>query len=149
MKTTQYDNPPIGCYFDSARGGTDIEFRVIELAIRYGWEDKDAAEFYEKDEDSLGGDEFEELTDYAMEAVDHLNSLETRSFLSWQWYEGDFGLYPDVDGAKEDCGFVSSKNQDYPDDDYRGEWLHINDHGNATLYVRDEADEDKEIWLTV
>lgn len=42
-------------------------------------------------------------------------------------------------------GFVSSKTEEYPPNDYEGEWLHISDHGNVTLYVRDLNGKDKEI----
>ena len=51
---------------------------------------------------------------------------------------------------REDVGFVSGQDgRDYPDDDYRGEWLSVSDHGNATLYVRGDDGQDKEIWGVV
>lgn len=55
----------------------------------------------------------------------------------------------DVDQARDDVEFVSSKDQDYPPADYRGEWLHVSDHGNATLYVRGDDGQDKEVWGVV
>lgn len=61
----------------------------------------------------------------------------------------DFGYWVNIDDVKERVGFVSSREQDYPPDDYRGEWLHVNDHGNCTLYVRDEQGNDREIWAIV
>lgn len=76
-------------------------------------------------------------------------------------HEGDgacFGFWPDIETAKECVGFVSSKTQEEPDRDFRGEWLHINERGNCTLYVReDNATDafakdgavDREIWSVV
>lgn len=68
----------------------------------------------------------------------------------------DFGYWLDVDHAKESVDFVSSRGQEFPADDFRGEWLHINDHGNCTLYVRqdsgagsDDNHQDEEIWSVV
>lgn len=90
----------------------------------------------------------EQLSEIADSAVDFLNGLETRSYMSWTFEDNSLFLVVDVDGAQEDVGFVSSRHQDYPDDDYEGEWLHISDHGNCTLYVREKG-EDREIWSVV
>lgn len=60
----------------------------------------------------------------------------------------DFGFWVDVDDVKEQVDFVSSREQEYPADDYEGEWLHVNDHGNCTLYVRANG-QDTEIWSIV
>lgn len=88
------------------------------------------------------------LSETADQAVDFLNDLETRSFMYWGFEDNSLFLMANVDGAKEDCGFVSTKDQDYPPDDYEGEWLHVSDHGNATLYVREKG-KDREIWAVV
>lgn len=61
----------------------------------------------------------------------------------------DFGFWVDVESVKEQVGFVSSKSQEYPDAGFVGEWLHVSDHGNATLYVRDASGKDAEIWSIV
>lgn len=90
----------------------------------------------------------ETLSELADSAVDFLNEQETRSFMYWGFEDNSLFLMANVDGAKEDVGFVSSKDQDYPDDDYQGEWLHVSDHGNATLYMRN-AGKDTEIWSVV
>jgi len=59
----------------------------------------------------------------------------------------DFGFWPmDIKDIKGQVGFVSTKEQDYPSDGFVGEWLHINERGNCTLYVRDDKGQDKEIW---
>lgn len=34
---------------------------------------------------------------------------------------------------------------EYPPKNYRGEWLHVNDHGNCTLYYRNSKGQNKEI----
>lgn len=74
-----------------------------------------------------------------------INGLESRSFVSWFFEDNSLFLLPSVESAREDVGFVSSVDQEWPDDDYTGEWLHVNDHGNATLYLRENG-QDKEIW---
>lgn len=61
----------------------------------------------------------------------------------------DFGFWVDVESVKEQVEFVSSKSQDYPDAGFVGEWLHVNERGNCTLYVRDESGKDVEIWSIV
>ena len=59
----------------------------------------------------------------------------------------DFGFWPiEIDEIKEQVGFVSSESQDSPDADFIGEWLSVNDHGNCTLYVRNQDGSDTEIW---
>jgi hypothetical protein len=163
MNTTQYNNPALGCYFDGTYGQTYNDLRVIELAIEYGWDDKEALELNELGEeelkDAMMEGKYEFLSETVQDAEDYLNSLETRPFVSWQWYDGDFGLYANVESAQEDCEFVSHRGQvsrhktqpvlsEYPPKDYTGEWLHVNDHGNATLYVRQDG-EDTEIWSVV
>jgi hypothetical protein len=153
MNNTQYDNPPLGCYFDGASGQTCNDLRVIELAIAYGWQNKDAYFYEHLSKDDLSDNGRDDLTEIVGEAEEYLNSLETRPFVYWQWNEGDFGLYPDLEGAQENCEFVSSSNRcrngkEYPDDDYTGEWIHVNDHGNCTLYVRENG-KDTEIWSVV
>lgn len=61
----------------------------------------------------------------------------------------DFGFWPnDIEEIKESVGFASSVDQDEPDTDYVGEWLHINERGNCVLYVRENG-QDKEIWSIV
>jgi hypothetical protein len=87
-------------------------------------------------------------------------------------HEGDgacFGFWLDLDSAREGCEFVSVKSHadaermgiatdpddsGFPPADFRGEWLHINDRGNTTLYVREDAPSaggynDRELWSLV
>ena len=67
----------------------------------------------------------------------------------------DFGYWVDVESVKEQVEFVSSRRVEFPADDFRGEWLHVNERGNCALYVR-ESDEtkpdgytDRELWSIV
>lgn len=90
----------------------------------------------------------EQLSEIGDEAIEYLNGLETRSHMYWTFDDNSLYLLADVDGAREDVGFVSTKDQDYPADDYQGEWLHVSDHGNATLYNRVDG-KDTEIWSVV
>ena len=62
----------------------------------------------------------------------------------------DFGYWPDdIEQIKEQIEFVSSTESEFPADDFRGEWLHVNERGNCTLYVRLNAGQDSEIWSLV
>jgi hypothetical protein len=76
---TGYDNPPLGCYFDGCFGQEFNDGRVLDLAYDYGWKGV---------QDSI---------DAVSDAVEYLNSLETRPNTFWQWIDGDFGLYLDED----------------------------------------------------
>jgi hypothetical protein len=59
----------------------------------------------------------------------------------------DFGFWPcDIEDIKDQVGFCSSRKQEFPADGFTGEWLHINERGNATLYVRGADGRDAEIW---
>jgi len=62
----------------------------------------------------------------------------------------DFGFWPmDIESIKEEIDFSSSKETEYPPSDYVGEWLHINERGNCTLYTRGEDGKDTECWSIV
>lgn len=156
MKT--YNAPSIGCYIDHANYSADeLSEEICYLAINLGWSpDAEALDILNADmdderSDGPNHDRSEALDELAREAEDFLNSQETRPFLYWSndGYAGAFGLWPNTEGAKEDCAFVSSRKQEWPADDFRGEWLHINERGNCTLYVRDNASRDCEIWSVV
>lgn len=144
----KYDFPKFGCYCESAHGQDNSDRYAIRLALNYGWQESKAIAFLSRGEDEAGTnaalDYTETLMDWASEAELYLNDCETRPFVYWGWVDGDFGLWPDIESAEEDCGFHSSKGHEYPPNDYEGEWLHISD-GHATLYVRENG-QDKEIW---
>lgn len=90
----------------------------------------------------------EQLSEIADRAVDYLNEHETPAYCSFHFEDNSLFLSPSVEMAQEDCEFTSHVDQEYPADDYEGEWLHVNDHGNCTLYVRTNG-ADKEIWSVV
>lgn len=94
----------------------------------------------------------EEGEESAPEIIDEIQDA-LQSFAPAYGYFGahfgdgaDFGFWVNIEGVKEEVEFVSSKAQEYPDDEFRGEWLHVSDHGNATLYVRGEDGKDVEVW---
>jgi hypothetical protein len=124
-----------GCYVDESAGSSDdCNRRTVEFAEAYGFPVDDHDE----------GD----LTEVGDDAVEYLNSLENRTAIYWQFDDNSLYLLADPESAREQVEFVSSKEQEYPGDEYQGEWLHVNDHGNATLYCRTEG-KDKEIWSVV
>jgi len=135
-----------GCYCDcSALSAQTLNERIVALAEAYGF-------------DNVGSpvrDDFDVWNEAADEAVDYLNGLETRPGMYWTIDDNSLFLSVDVDIAKEDVEFVSSRECEYPDDDFRGEWLHVNDHGNVTLYIRcdgeggDDSCRDEEVWAVV
>ena len=165
-----YDAPAMGCYLDQANRNSDSHnAAVVRLAMDYGFEpDRDTLNVLAREDcdclvENDKRSDSELLCWCADEAEEWLNAQEARPFMYWA-NDGDagaFGLWCNVEGAREDCGFVSGgEDSDYPADDYRGEWLHVSDHGNATLYVREDragifktADGaqyiDREIWSVV
>ena len=143
--TVKYDFPKVGCYIDESAGGADAcNERTIKFAEDYGF---DAGE-WQDELDETSEDYGQELSEIADNAVEFLNGLETRSFMYWQFEDNSLYLMVSIENAQEDVGFISSKDQEYPADDYEGEWLHVSDHGNATLYVRENG-KDREIWGVV
>ena len=166
MKTiteAKYGQPAIGCYLDqSYRNSASHDAETVRLAVGFGYQlDRETENLLAREDHDLLSDERDDaqmLSECADSAIDWLNEQEARSFVAWYncGDRGAFGLWPDVDGARDDVGFVSSRKQEFPDDDFRGEWLHVSDHGNATLYVRqdgghDSSDtyKDEEIWSVV
>ena len=156
--STYPKKPTIGIWFPDHAGQTHNDFRVLKLATEWGWVDTDAAAMIEAGEGNLTEHQDEILSETVDDAIEWLNAQETRSFMYWAFVDGSFGLFANAEGAKEDCGFVSSKRNEYPPDDYEGEWLHVNDHGNATLYAREDQGvdaegkrqfKDREIWSAV
>lgn len=160
-----YGSPRMGRYLDQSYRNSDRHnAATIELAIGLGYSpDRETLNLLARvDHDVLsenGRSDSDMLNWCSDEAIDWLNSQETRPFMYWA-NDGDveaFGLWCNVEGAREDCGFVSGQEMegeqsDYPSEDYRGEWLHVSDHGNATLYnrigleTRGETFRDVEIW---
>lgn len=99
----------------------------------------------------------------ASEMVNELQDVLSNNFAPMYGYFGshegdgsDFGYWVNIDTVKEDVGFVSSESQEFPDDDFLGAWLRVNERGNCVLYVREVAGagsddnyQDEEIWSLV
>ena len=81
------------------------------------------------------------------ELIDYLNELAP-PYCYFGAHPGDgsdFGFWPDFDAMEcEDLPRVEDASE-LPDG-YTGEWLHVNDHGNVTLFTRVTAPEDVAQW---
>jgi hypothetical protein len=142
---------PIGCYIDGAnQNQTEADARLVRLAESFGMVlTREQLAFCQRVEsDCAKENDYEFSNDFAIEAETYLNETEPRAFLYWSWENGDFGLWPNIGAAKEDCEFVSSQKQETPANNFVGNWLHINDHGNVTLYYRENGI-DSEVWSVV
>ena len=148
-----YGKPSIGCYFDHANYSNDeLSVKIIELATLHGF--KSFGADWTREESNLLNrayhevlskrrDDSQSLYKVNKKAIDWMNEQETRAFLYWgnNGEANAFGLWPDIEGARENCEFVSSKRNEFPPVGYVGKWLHISDHGNATLYFKPEENE--------
>lgn len=145
----------IGCILDESAGSSDdINLRTIDFAEDYGFE-------YEPLPNEEDEDYGQILSETADDAVSYLNdNVEGLPYCSFYFEDNSLFYAPCIENAKEDCAFVSwsslgdarhanvetdPDDPAYPPNDYEGEWLHVNDHGNCTLYVRTKG-EDKEVW---
>ncbi len=89
------------------------------------------------------------VSEMADSALDYLNGLDgLPPYCSFSFDDNSLFLFPDVESARESVDFVSRKERDettdeddpaFPARDFRGEWLHVSDHGNATLYLRESV----------
>lgn len=105
----------------------------------------------ETDDEQRCDDDLEESSYFLNETlVDALNACAPTGiyFGSHPGDGSNFGFWVSEWFAEDFDGFKSSREQEYPDDDYQGEWLHVNDHGNVTLYVRENG-QDFEVWSCV
>lgn len=160
MKTKEFPkltSKDIGCIIDCSCNSADtLNKRTIALAVQYGF---DAGEPIEDNEDRS-----QNLSETSDDAVNFLNSQSLPSYCSFYFEDNSLFLFPSVENAREDVGFVSVKSladarrmgietdeddSSLPPSDYRGEWLHVSDHGNCVLYVRGEDGKDIEIWSVV
>lgn len=142
----------IGIVIDESAGSADgLNNRTIKLAMSHGFKlDDDGEAILQKyAESEMGGEDYDSLSEMAYEAIDYLNGLELPAYCSFYFEDNSVFLLPSIEVAKESVEFVSSRKRDYPADEFRGEWLHISDHGNATLYVRNEQGRDVEQWAIV
>ena len=106
---------------------------------------EECKEWLSEDEDERDHEQGCLLVDYLFDALNEY----APSFAYFGSHPGDgsdYGYWADIEGAQEQCEYVGDGE---PGEDFQGEWLHVNDHGNATLYVRDEDGIDTEIWAVV
>lgn len=142
-QTNGFGKRDLGCVIDQSQGDADrLNERTCEFAAQYGFEGEIGC--------SKGSEDYSDFLDEtANEAVDFLNELPAPPYCSWYFEDNSLFLMPMFDIMMEQVDFVSSKEQDYPPDDYKGQWFHVSDHGNGTLYLRDDKGEDKELWSFV
>lgn len=146
----------MGCYVDSHHGIYAMAL-VQEVAQRFGWVGEYVPTDHEgvtdtrcdcRDEDpALHQELLVEATDSAEE---WLNDQTDIPFMSWQWYEGDFGLYADVERVQEmidnhEFEMVINDVMLFSD----GYAVQVNDHGNMTLWTLDSIDFGKPVWECV
>lgn len=116
----------------------------------------EAQDVFADDGETIAEDKDETASELVNELCDALSEFAP-PYGYFGAHEGDgsdFGFWVNVEDVKEQVEFVSSKREDYPPSDFRGEWLHVSDHGNATLYVRESTNDaqgfaDREVWGVV
>lgn len=134
-----------------------LNLRIIDLARSYGAKLGRLPGSRNEDRDQI-------LCEMADQGVDHLNDLDLPPYCSFHVDDNSLYLTPNVDDARDSVDFVSREEIDettdpedscYPCATFRGEWLHVSDHGNATLYVREDRPNDangyidREVWGVV
>lgn len=156
--------PTIGCYIDGAnQPQIEGDVRSVRLSEEFGRVlDRETGNFCLRVENGVTtGRDYELGDEFSREAEEWLNDNASLPYAYWGWNDGDFGLWPqDIDSIKDEIGFVSVKSladaqrlgietnpedSGYPPADYEGEWLHVNDHGNCTLYLR-QGGKNTEVW---
>ena len=158
--------PTIGCYIDGAnQPQIEGDVRTVRLAEDFGrLLDRETRNFCRRVELKVATErDYEMSDDFSREAEEWLNDNASITYAYWGWDDGNFGLWPSVENAKDGCDFVSVKSladaqrlgietdpedSSYPPKDYEGRWLHISDHGNCTLYLRQDG-KDTEVWGVV
>ncbi len=144
-----------GCYVDQSAGRVEtLNKRVIEFAVAQGMVEPVIPVTQIADEDFRADVDNETADD----AVSWLNDHNATPFSYWTIDDNSLFLVANVEEARESVDFVSRaivdddtdpEDASYPVKSYRGKWLHVSDHGNATLYVRGNDGKDREIWSVV
>ena len=156
--------PTIGCYIDGAnQPQIEGDVRTVRLTEDFGrLLDRETRNFCRRVELKVAAErDYETSDDFSLEAEEWLNDNASLTYAYWGWDDGNFGLWPSVENAKDGCDFVSveslvaarsletdPEDSSYPHKDYEGHWLHISDHGNCTLYLRQDG-KDTEVWGVV
>ena len=112
----------------------------------------EAQDCFDEDGEAMDGSKLDNADELVNETMPVLLNQIVTPYCYFGTHPGDgsdFGFWPcDIEGIKEQVEFSSSVDQEYPADDFVGEWLHINERGNCTLYVRENG-EDSEVWSIV
>lgn len=88
------------------------------------------------------------------ELIDYLNEFAP-PYCYFGSHEGDgsdFGFWPSreaIEDAVADGDLLRVEDAGELPEGYVGEWLLVNDHGNATLFTRIQAPQDVEAWSCV
>ena len=123
----------------------DLVGRAQDCFIKEEGDSEERGDEVSEDADSVIAEIIEMLQTFAPPFCDFGNRSRERGKL-------ELGFWPQaIEYIKEQIDFCSSEDAEYPPEEYLGEWLHINDHGNCTLYVRTPAveAEDEKIWSIV
>jgi len=86
------------------------------------------------------GDEAQRVFDKLIQAMDDVAP-------PYFWFgpvEGGYNYHLDATQLDDVPSY-----EDEPPKGFRGEWVHINDHGNTSLYYRNTKRKDREIWAIV
>jgi hypothetical protein len=120
-----------GAYFAAPENHMERD-RLLAVAF-------DAFETLNEDGSEVAEGKDEEAQDCLTELFDALSTFAPAysDFCACPGDGSDFGFWPDVDAARDNVEFTSTTEQEYPDAEFRGEWLHVNERGNCTLYVRE------------
>ena len=114
--------------------GDNIADMLVEIESRSGFKG-----YYESDESEYDLESlFYSLNDFAPPYC---------YFGAHQGDGADFGFWPDWDAIEELDGLRVADTSEVPSG-FTGEVLHVNDHGNTTLYVA-ERGELTEVWAIV
>lgn len=104
-ETFDLDSLNTGCWIASGAGHYGTA-RVIEIAIGLGWVDAEAEALAE--EYNATGGEFEDedkhdiIYEAGDEAVEWLNENRAAEDHCWEWYEGEFFYWKNVNGEAEE-----------------------------------------------
>ncbi len=156
-----YKTPAVGVYVDYRyQSAVQTSARVIDIAIRFGREfsevDKQVLADYAKESGCREGptpETAESMSEIADECCEWLNGQETTPGLYWAFSgeAGGFGLFIDIESAKENADFVSTRKQEWPpeDDDSIVWFLHINERGNCEMYECSRNEQNQQVMTGV
>lgn len=109
----------------------------------------EAQDCFSEDGQTLRGSKEQDADELVNETLPDALSLFAPAYAYFGTHCGDgadFGFWPmGIEEIKSQVEFSSTKDQEYPEEDFTGEWLHVNERGNCTLYVRENG-KDREIW---